>query len=225
MNQLFRIKICGLARIADAHAAVDAGADAIGLNFYARSPRFVSADMAHSIATSVGGRLCVVGVFVNADAKTICDAVHSVPLHAVQLHGDETPEFLSQLKGVPTVRALRPRNDFAEVASFVARCRELHAEPRMVLIDAWNSQTHGGTGERADWSLVNANRSAIAPLPLALAGGLTAENVAVAIQTVRPDAVDTASGVEIAPGQKSAEKIAAFVRQARQAFAGLHSNG
>lgn len=225
MNPLFQIKVCGITQVADARAALDAGADAIGLNFYARSPRFVATDAARTIAANVGQRLCVVGVFVNADVQTMLDTMNAVPLDAIQLHGDEPPELLAQLRGVPLVRALRVKDDFTPVASYLKQCRDLQAEPRMVLIDAWNAQAFGGTGERTDWSLVDANRAAIAPTPLALAGGLNAENVTAAIRAVHPDAVDTASGVEVAPGRKSAEKIAAFVSAARQAFAGLRSNG
>jgi phosphoribosylanthranilate isomerase len=225
MTQLFRIKICGITNVADARAALDAGADAIGLNFYPESPRYVAPGVACSIAEGVGRQLSVVGVFVNADAKLIRETVQAVPLAAVQLHGDESPELVAELGDLPTIRALRPKHDFAELEKFVRRCRELHAEPRMVLIDAWNAQAFGGTGDRADWSLIAANRSILSPLPLVLAGGLTAANVATAIEQVRPDAVDTASGVETAPGQKSPDKIIAFVKEARQAFAGLRSNG
>jgi phosphoribosylanthranilate isomerase len=225
MSQLFQIKICGITSLADAEAALDAGADAIGLNFYPQSPRYVSGDVAKLIAENVGLRLKVLGVFVNADAQTIRSAVNSVPLHGVQLHGDEPAERLAELDGIPIVRAFRPQNDFTDAKRFMERCREIRALPDSVLVDAWNAQAFGGTGDRADWSLLTANRSVFYQLPLILAGGLTAENVAAAIRQVRPDGVDTASGVEMAPGRKSPDKIAAFVKAARQAFAGLHSTG
>jgi phosphoribosylanthranilate isomerase len=201
-----RVKVCGICRIEDAVAAAAAGADAIGINFFAGSPRCVPRPAARAIAEAVRGRVVVVGVFVDAGFDEIAAVRAEVGLDRVQLHGDEPPELLRRLGGVAykAVR-LRSREDLARLASYPG--------PE-VLIDAFVAGVHGGTGARIETSLA---REAARAGRVWLAGGLTPENVALAVREVRPYGVDVSSGVERSPGVKDAEKIAAFVRSARTA--------
>ena len=216
---MFRIKICGLTSLEDALAAAEAGADAIGLNFYPGSPRYVMLDDAAAIAANLPANVLKVGVFVNAAATDIRRHVAAVGLDAVQLHGDEPPEFLSELKGISLLRALRPApGETASIHAWVARARELNVLPDMLLVDALRAGEYGGTGARADWTAAAQLCREESLPPICLAGGLNPENVADAIAAVRPTAVDVASGVESSPGRKDAQKMRHFVAAARQAF-------
>ena len=221
---MFRIKICGITTVDDARMAVEAGADAIGLNFYANSPRFVSIAAAREIAAATPKSVCKTGVFVNASVEDIRQVLDELSLDLVQLHGDEPPEFLAALHGVPVMRAFRlgddVAGDLAAAGQYLAACHRMRAVPRMVLIDAARAGHYGGTGATVNWQLVAEGRRHLAGAPLVLAGGLNAGNVASAIQTVRPWAVDTASGVEENPGKKSAAQLANFVAQAHASLAG-----
>lgn len=215
---MFRIKICGITTPADAQSAVAAGADAIGLNFFAASPRRVSLEQARPIVAAVGDRACKVGLFVNHSAAEICQRYDELGLDLVQLHGDEPAELLAALAGRPVMRAFRSGGDFRAVAAYLARCGELRCLPRLVLVDALSAGRYGGTGVTADWQAIAEHRTSFGEVPLVLAGGLRPDNVAQAIAAVRPDAVDTASGVESSPGVKSPELVRAFVDAARKAF-------
>ena len=219
---MFRIKICGVTSAADARLSAEAGADAIGLNFFSGSPRRVTLEAAREIAAAVPRHVCKVGVFVNASADEIRHTFADVLLDLVQLHGDEPPELLESLRGVPTMRAFRlgedVAGDLAAAGGYLEACHRLRAVPRMVLVDAARAGHYGGTGATVNWQLVNEGRRHLAGAPLVLAGGLTSENVAAAIATVRPWAVDTASGVEDSPGRKSPERVAAFVAEATRAL-------
>ncbi|MEX2172927.1 MAG: phosphoribosylanthranilate isomerase [Pirellulaceae bacterium] len=224
---MYRIKICGIASTGDALLAAEAGADAIGLNFYEQSPRFVSPQRASEIVAAVRrdyapDRLAIFGVFVNAPAEQVLQAVPGEI--DVQLHGDEPAELLAELRqqGIgprSLVRAFRSADgNLAAAASYLQTCQRLGALPQAVLLDAHHPGTYGGTGQRLDWKLVRDASDQLAGLPIVLAGGLTPDNVAEAIRAARPAAVDTASGVEASPGKKDAAKVRAFVAQARQAF-------
>jgi phosphoribosylanthranilate isomerase len=218
---MFRIKICGVTSVADALAAAEAGADAIGLNFYAGSKRCVPRDEAARIVRAVGERAICIGVFVNEPAEEIRDTCRHAGLRTVQLHGDEPPELLAELNEFRLVRALRlAASRGAEAAASIdALCRAGRV-PEMLLIDADCGGQYGGMGITTDWPAVEDVRHRLAGrLPVALAGGLTPANVAEAIAQARPDAVDVASGVETAPGRKDAERMRAFVEAARGAFA------
>jgi phosphoribosylanthranilate isomerase len=223
---MFRIKICGITRIEDAAVAAEAGADAIGLNFYAKSPRCVSLETAATIAQAVAGGPLVVGVFVNASAAEIAQAVASVPLGAIQLHGDEQPEFVDELPpGVPVIRAARIGTaGLAEAAAYRDACVAAGRPLAAVLLDAsvkvqpGEEVVYGGSGHRLDWPRVAAERGVLASTPVILAGGLTPVNVAEAISVSRCDGVDTASGVESSPGVKDHEMVRAFVAAARRAL-------
>lgn len=216
---MFRVKICGITCPADARLAVEAGADAIGLNFYPQSPRYCALEQARAIALALPRHVCKVGVFVNATLETIGAAAAEVPLDLIQLHGDETPEFARQVCPLPVMRALRVGADLAPVSEYLKACHRLRAVPRLLLLDAARAGQFGGTGATLDWELLATGRGALGGMPLVLAGGLTPANVAEAIRVVRPWGVDVASGVETKPGQKSAELVRQFVAQAHAAFA------
>lgn len=201
-----KVKLCGITSVADAALCVDAGADAIGLNFHPRSPRSVSVEAARVIAASVKGRTLVVGVFVDASFEAITQAIREVGLGCVQLHGDEPPELLARL--LPhAYKAIRVRD-----ASSIALARRYGGEH--VLLDAFVPGEPGGTGRTFAWELAT---ELARERRVTLAGGLVPGNVAAAIAAVRPYAVDTASGVERAPGVKDEALVRAFVAAARQA--------
>ncbi|VVP67008.1 N-(5'-phosphoribosyl)anthranilate isomerase [Pseudomonas fluorescens] len=202
-----RSKICGITRIEDALAAAEAGADAIGFVFYAKSPRAVDVRQARDIIQALPPFLTTVGLFVNASRCELNEILEVVPLDLLQFHGDETP---SDCEGYhrPWIKALRVRpGDDLEAA-----CQH-YAQASGILLDTYVAGVPGGTGEAFDWSLVPERLSK----PVILAGGLSPDNVAQAIARVRPYAVDVSGGVEQAKGIKDAAKIEAFLRAVRQA--------
>ena len=202
-----RSKICGITRVEDALAAVEAGADAIGLVFYAKSPRAVTVQQARSIINALPPFVTTVGLFVDASRCELGEILDAVPLDLLQFHGDESPENCEGYHR-PYIKALRvkPGDD---IAAQVA----LYKNASGVLLDTYVPGIPGGTGEAFDWSLVPEGLSK----PIILAGGLTAENVAQAIARVRPYAVDVSGGVEAAKGIKDAQKIRAFMQAVRAA--------
>lgn len=202
-----RSKICGITRIEDALAAVAAGADAIGLVFYAKSPRAVSVPQARAIIAALPPFVTTVGLFVDASRCELGEILDAVPLDLLQFHGDETPAACDGFHR-PYIKALRvkPGDD---IAAQVA----MYKNASGVLLDTYVPGIPGGTGEAFDWSLVPAQLSK----PVILAGGLTAENVAHAITQVRPYAVDVSGGVESAKGIKDAAKISAFMQAVKRA--------
>jgi phosphoribosylanthranilate isomerase len=215
---MFRIKICGVTNLADAQLAAHAGADAIGLNFYPASPRACTLEVARQIVQFLPGTVRKVGVFVNAPASEVRATALTLGLDMVQLHGDEPPETLRELKGLAVVRAFRPGGDYTRVRDYLRQCHTMTCMPRMLLIDALAEGAFGGTGKTADWQTLIRERAALMGQPLVLAGGLTPTNVASAIAQVRPWAVDVASGVEESPGRKSAQLVTDFVREAKAAL-------
>ena len=219
---MFRIKICGVRTAAEVDCVCAAGADAIGLNFYPASRRYVSPAAAIGLAHRAEG-LSRVALFVNASVAEIRETWDAVPCDYVQLHGDESPELLAQLPGIPLIKAFRCRGgDLTPVYAYLDRCDRLGLRLAGVLVDAYEPHSYGGTGRALDWhGLVDALRPE-PQLKLILAGGLTPDNVRSAILTVRPLAVDTASGVEAAEGSgKDPELVRQFVAAARSAFAEL----
>lgn len=200
-----RSKICGITRVEDALAAAEAGADAIGLVFYAKSPRSVSVQQARAIVAALPPFVTSVGLFVDASRCELGEILDAVPLDLLQFHGDETPDECDHY-GRPYIKALRVK-PCDDIAAHVAR----YANARGVLLDTFVPGIPGGTGEAFDWSLVPAQLSK----PVILAGGLTAANVAQAIGQVRPFAVDISGGVESAKGIKDAAKIHAFMEAVR----------
>ncbi len=206
-----RVKICGITNVADALAACEAGADMLGLNFYPQSPRAVSIGKAADIRAQLPAHVQVVGVFVNATATEVMQAIEAVRLDAVQLHGDEDRAVVSRLAAVaPVFKALRVGADFS------AATLENYPEVSGFLFDAADIRPgqYGGTGRLSDWGVA---QQAARSYKIILAGGLNAGNVAAAILQVRPYAVDVASGVESAPGAKDFEQVREFIREARRA--------
>lgn len=216
---LFRVKICGVTCPADARDAVQAGADAIGVNFYAPSPRSVTVDEAAAICEATTGNTSKVGVFVNMCADEIRRIADRCRLDVIQLHGDEPPSLVAELEGRTIVRAFRCRDQgLAPIAEYLKHCGDLGRLPDGALIDAYAPGSYGGTGRVVDWSAIPELRRLSGEMKIVLAGGLTPWNVADAIRAAQPDAVDTASGVESAPGVKDRELVRRFIESARQAF-------
>ncbi len=213
---MFHIKICGITNVDDALAVVDAGADAIGLNFYRYSPRYVKFDRARQIVDALPADFVIVGLFVNSTVRYVSKTFDQLELDLIQLHGDEPPEFLEELNPRPVMKAFRIGPDaLGPMYEYLERCSKLGCMPRMVLIEQKVEGKYGGTGKTADWDIVKqypAVASEKGYPPLVLAGGLTPQNVALAVSTVRPAAVDTAGGVESGPGRKDAAAVEAFVR-------------
>lgn len=197
-----RVKICGITRFEDAAAAISAGADAIGLVFYPGSPRHVTVSQAVGIASIAAPFVTVTGLFVNATESGIREVLSQVPLSLLQFHGEE-PNNDCRRYDMPFIKsiAMRPGTD-------CARIMMEYPDASGFLLDAWQPNTHGGGGKAFDWSAVPDDL----PGSIILAGGLTPENVAAAIRAVRPYAVDVSSGVESAPGIKSADRIKAFMK-------------
>lgn len=205
-----RVKICGITRVEDALCAVHAGADAIGLVFYASSPRCVSIAQAQDIVAAMPPFVSVVGLFVNAGAAEIQSILSQVHLDIVQFHGDETPQDCEQACAqinLPYYKAIRVKPD-TNLLQYAIDFKAAKA----LLLDAYTEQAYGGTGHTFDWNLIPQDL----PKPIILAGGLDAKNVAGAIQQVQPYAVDVSGGVELTKGKKSAEKIAAFMQAVKE---------
>ena len=202
-----RVKMCGITRPQDALEAAQAGADAIGLVFYARSPRNVGLDQAAGIVQALPPFVTTVALFVNPAPQEVHAVMQSVRPDVLQFHGEETPEFCRRF-GAPYLKAarVRPETDLIQFAA-------LYADAQGLLLDAWNEAAHGGTGERFDWNLIPANL----PKPVILAGGLSPENVRLAVETTRPWAVDVSSGIESSKGIKDAALIAAFMKEVKNA--------
>jgi phosphoribosylanthranilate isomerase len=216
---MFRIKICGITTIEDAQAVVQAGADAIGLNFYSESPRVIDLDTARAIISHLPPEIVKVGLFVDSTLSEVCDTFDELGLDAIQLHGDEPATFLAKLGERPVIRAFRvAEGRLHRMTDYLAACHQLGSTPRMALADAQVPGVYGGTGSLADWKTLRAYPTQDWHPPLILAGGLTPQNVGDAISLVRPAAVDTASGVESSPRRKDAAKVGAFVRAASAAF-------
>lgn len=206
MNAI-RVKICGITSVADAQIAVKAGADAIGLVFYAPSPRAVSVEQAREIAASVGPFVTVVGLFVNAEETFVREALANVALHVLQFHGDESREFCEQFQR-PYMKAIRMRPEL-DVAQAIAE----YPSAAAILLDAYRPGVPGGTGETFDWQRVPLQASR----PVVLAGGLTPENIALAVQSTQVYGVDVSGGVESSPGKKDEQKVEQFIHNARHA--------
>lgn len=197
-----RSKICGITRIEDALIAAEAGADAIGLVFYAKSPRAVSIQQARDIVAALPAFVTTVGLFVNASREELNDVLAGVALDLLQFHGDESPAECESYQR-PYIKALRvkPGDDIAQLAA-------PYAKARGILLDTYVPGVPGGTGAAFDWSLVPSGL----PQPVILAGGLSAANVQAAIEQVCPYAVDVSGGVEAGKGIKDAAKIRAFMQ-------------
>ena len=200
-----RIKICGIKHLDDALKAVECGADAIGLIFVEKSPRYSSLAAARVVAESLPPFVTVVGLFMDAPAETVREALKVVPLNLLQFHGDESPAFCDQF-ALPYIKVLRMRDN----VNVVAFAQE-YPNAAGILLDTYHEKG-GGTGQTFDWSLIPED----VPLPLILAGGLNPENVASAVEIVKPYAVDVSSGVESEPAIKDHKKIEQFIKEVQR---------
>ncbi len=203
-----RIKFCGITRLDDAELAVANGAWAVGLIFWPNSPRRAEPGAAAEIAAAVKRRAEVVGVFVNAALDYVAEIADGVGLTMIQLHGEEGPAYCSEAArrtGCKVIKAVRVRSG-ADVRALASFHTDYH------LLDSYSAGVPGGTGETFSWEIARAHRGRV---PVILSGGLTSDNVADAIAAVHPYAVDVASGVELSPGRKDPDKLAAFAAAVR----------
>jgi len=200
-----RVKICGITNPADAHAAVEAGADAIGFILYEKSPRYVTIAQAAEISKLLPPFIMRVGVFVNAPPDFVLRAISEIGLTMLQFHGDEPPEFCTQF-GLMTMKAFRMK-DATVLAEIVKYKTDAY------LLDAYTPGVHGGTGHTFNWNL--ALEAQKLGKPIFISGGLTPDNVADAIRKIHPFGVDVSSGVESSPGKKDHAEVKAFIKVVR----------
>jgi phosphoribosylanthranilate isomerase len=206
-----KIKFCGISRLEDAERAADLGAWAIGLIFWPGSPRRVSEAAAAEIAAALKRRLEVAGVFVNATLDHVVATADAVDLTMLQFHGDEGPSYCAEAArrtGCRVIKAARVRSG-ADIQALASFHTDFH------LLDSYAPGMPGGTGGAFSWELAQKHRGSV---PVILSGGLTPENVGEAISVLRPYAVDVASGVELEPGIKDREKLAAFTEAVRSDY-------
>lgn len=201
------VKICGITNLEDARAAVNSGADALGFNFYRRSVRYIAPLDARKIIDKLPSTVLTVGVFVNeVEPEQVARLADTAGVAAVQLHGDESPDYCRELKNRFRIKALRV--DAAFSPETAARYKT-----EAILLDAFDKKARGGTGRTFDWELARHTGKLVQKL--FLAGGLSPENVGEAIRAVNPFAVDACSSLESAPGKKDAVRVASFVAAAR----------
>lgn len=217
------IKICGIRDLTTARDVARLQPSAIGLNFYRESPRWIAFETAAEIVEALPGELEKVGLFVNAGPDEVISACDRCRLMTVQLHGDESPQMLGELAterpDVRLIRAVRLGTDGLDpLARHLEACSQLGVKISACLLDARVEGMYGGTGKTVPWETVAGEYQKGDWPPLILAGGLTADNVAEAIDVVRPWGVDVSSGVEQSPGVKDVEKVAAFIERSRTAF-------
>ena len=203
---MVKVKVCGITNLGDARVAADAGADAIGLVF-AESPRRVSVERAKEIAAALPQDVLKVGVFVDAGPEEVLRIAREVGLDYAQLHGDEPPEAVAEIRGsgVGVMKALRVRN-----AEALAVIEQYGAD--LFLLDAWSAKARGGTGVRFDWELAKSLKGRD---NIVVSGGLDPENVREAIEYFEPYGVDASSSLEERPGKKSGERVRRFVGAAK----------
>ena len=197
-----RIKICGITRVDDALAAARLGVDAIGLVFYTGSPRAVTPAQAAAIVHALPPLVTTVGLFVDADEAEVRAVLQQVPIDLLQFHGQEVPGYCDGFSR-PYIKVLR-----MQAGLDVAAEADRYPHARGLLLDTYQADVAGGTGQVFDWSTVPSGLKK----PIILAGGLTADNVAAAITAVKPWAVDVSGGVESAPGIKDSDRMAEFVK-------------
>lgn len=206
---MVRVKICGITSAADAQAAIDAGANLLGFNFYPKSPRHIAEDQAAEIRARLPKRVKAVGIFVNRLPADVITLRRSLELDAVQLHGDETPETVAEIASVvQVIKAFRVEPEFPLTTL------EQYTQAFAFLFDAAHTDQYGGTGRTTDWDVA---RRASLKHRIILAGGLKVENVAAAVRIVRPYGIDVASGVEASPGKKDHGLLREFIQEVRRA--------
>jgi phosphoribosylanthranilate isomerase len=205
---MVKIKICGITNKEDALAAAKAGADFLGFNFFEKSKRFIEPEKARKILSALPHSVKAVGVFVNAPVDEVNEIADSCKLDFVQLHGNESQDYCSLIKK-PVIKVFRIKdeNSFVGIESFVSE---------FVLLDAFSETAIGGTGKQIEEKFFSRIKLLCLKRKVFLSGGLTPENVSVIVKQLNPFVVDVASGVEISPGKKDAEKIARFVLEAKK---------
>ena len=206
---MVRVKICGITNLEDAVASIEAGAHTLGFNFYQQSPRYIEPLAARDIIQQMPASIMCVGIFVNVpDTEQVRRIAGEAGLHAVQLHGDESPAYCQELKDLFVIKALRVTSGFdpEQAAQY---------ETEAVLLDGFSPVAFGGAGQTFDWSIATRTRPLVGKL--FLAGGLNENNVAAAIESVQPYAVDACSGLESIPGRKDMVKVRAFIAVVRGA--------
>jgi phosphoribosylanthranilate isomerase len=204
---MIKVKVCGLTSYDDAMLALDSGADALGFNFFPKSPRYIAPERARAIIERLPALSAAVGVFVNEpDAAAVVNIAGRASVGVLQLHGDETPEYCRSLGGWPVIKVLRvDRHPVADaLGDFCVRA---------FLLDARDDSAFGGTGRTFDWSMAEDIKRYG---PVIVAGGLKPENVGSAIAAVHPYGVDVCSGVELAPGRKDPRRLREFIREVRK---------
>ena len=199
------VKICGITNLEDALVAVDAGADALGFNFYGPSPRYISPEAAGEIIGHLPEEVLKVGVFVNESQERVREIAQTTGITALQLHGDESPEYCAALNGWYIIKVLSQKN--------LSEGRASDYNVTAVMIDAGDKSMRGGTGRVVDWPVAAKYRDLVPKL--FLAGGLSPSNIEEAIVSVRPYAVDACSWLEQVPGKKNHDLVRAFIQRAR----------
>ena len=197
-----KIKICGITNLADAIAAVEAGADALGFVFYQKSPRYIHPVQAQQIIQQLPPFIQCVGLFVNYSQLQIEKIINQVDINLIQYHGDEPPEFCESIR-FPYIKAVR-----VQQTEDILQAQENYSQAKAILLDAYKKGIYGGTGETFLWNLIPAKPKLCKPI--ILAGGLNGTNIAEAIKTVSPYAVDVSGGVEVSKGIKDHQKITMF---------------
>lgn len=223
-----RLKFCGLRRLEDVRAAIECGADAIGLNFFEKSPRYIVPTMASELALVADGHAARVGVFVNATPAEVSRVLDQCPLDYIQLHGEESPQWLIDRNAFPKVAALPiirsvawrgTDEDRLNVESWCSAASHCKLPAFHLLVDAHDPIQRGGTGKTARWDLLNPRPVCFADTGYLLAGGITADNVTLALSTAQPDGIDLASGIESAPGIKDRSKMESIAIAVREYYA------
>lgn len=200
------IKICGITNLEDAVAAVAIGVDALGFNFYKPSPRYITPQNAREIIEQLPQSVLKVGVFVNESSEHVRSIANEAGITALQLHGDESPDYCHDLADLDVIKALAVGHDFdTKVIQ--------HYRVNAIMLDTRHNKLRGGTGQTFDWSIAQEVSKTVPKLYLA--GGLSPENVANAIESVKPYAVDACSALEDIPGKKNEERMRAFVAAVR----------
>lgn len=202
-----RVKICGITRLEDALVAVDAGVDALGFVFYAPSPRAVDIKQACDIISQLPCFVTTTALFVNAERELIDRVIADTRIDLLQFHGDE-PEQFCQSFSRPYIKAIRMKPGIELIDEF-----EKYSSAQAILLDAYRAGVPGGTGEIFDWDRIPSHH----PVPLVLAGGLNCNNIAEAVRTVSPYAVDVSGGVELTKGIKDPDKIKMFIDEVTRA--------
>ena len=199
------VKICGITNLEDALCAVDAGAEILGFNFYAKSPRYIQPELAREIIEKLPKRVLTAGVFVDEDRVQLNSIAKRAGVTALQLHGDESPQYCADLSNWYVIKAFSVTDDF-DIETV------LNYRVKAVMVDARHATLRGGTGLLANWS--TATRIRKLGVPLFLAGGLSPENVREAIAVVKPYAVDACSALEERPGKKNLRRLQQFLKVA-----------